>query len=206
MEHAGAPHTDRVELRDGRAVLVAPLHVDDRDRFVSGIGRASAESLYRRFMSPVERLSDLQLRYLLDVDHRDHVALLAVDEDTGEAVAIARFVRDPDRHNVAEAAVLVVDDWQGCGLGKALCRLLADRARALGVERFEAWLLVENRPMMAVLEALGPIREVARDGGTLLVEVDLPERGIGEHMTGILRAVASGDFELAAKPGEDEEG
>lgn len=200
MEHAGAPHTDRVELRDGRAVLVAPLHVDDRERFVEGMGRASAESLYMRFMAPVPRLSDSQLRYLLDVDQRDHVALLAVDEDSGIAVGIARFVRDRKRPTVAEAAVLVVDDWQGNGLGKALCRLLADRAREVGVERFEATLLAENRPMMRILEALGPVREVSRDGPTLLVEVDLPEQGIGEHMTGILRAVATGDFELVPKP------
>jgi RimJ/RimL family protein N-acetyltransferase len=200
VEHAGAPHTDRVELRDGRAVLVAPLHVDDRERFVEGMGRASAESLYMRFMAPVPRLSDSQLRYLLDVDQRDHVALLAVDEDSGIAVGIARFVRDRKRPTVAEAAVLVVDDWQGNGLGKALCRLLADRAREVGVERFEATLLAENRPMMRILEALGPVREVSRDGPTLLVEVDLPEQGIGEHMTGILRAVATGDFELVPKP------
>lgn len=200
MERPGAPHTDRIQLADGRAVLVAPLHVDDRERFVEGMGRASAESLYMRFMAPVPRLSDSQLRYLLDVDQRDHVALLAVDEDSGTAVGIARFVRDPKRPTVAEAAVLVVDDWQGNGLGKALCRLLADRAREVGVERFEATLLAENRPMMRILEALGPVREVSRDGPTLLVEVDLPEQGIGEHMTGILRAVATGDFELVPKP------
>lgn len=203
MERPGAPHTDRIQLTDGRAVLVAPLHVDDRERFVEGMERASAESLYMRFMAPVPRLSDSQLRYLLDVDQRDHVALLAVDEDSGTAVGIARFVRDPDRPAVAEAAVLVVDDWQGSGLGKALCRLLADRARAVGIERFEASLLTENRPMMRVLEALGPVREISRDGPTLLVEVDLPERGIGEHMTGILRAVASGDFELVPTPREE---
>ncbi|HEY8467428.1 MAG TPA: GNAT family N-acetyltransferase [Solirubrobacterales bacterium] len=199
----GAPHTDRVELRDGRVVLVAPLHVDDRERFVSGIGRASPESLYKRFMTPVKRLSEVQLRYLLDVDHRDHEALLAVDEDSGLAVGIARFVRDRERPNVAEGAILVVDDWQGVGLGKALGRLLADRARALGIERFDAWLLSDNRAMLAVLESLGPLREVGRDGATVRVEVELPERGIGEHMTGILRAVATGDFKLAPKPGDD---
>jgi len=202
VEHEGAPHTDRVELRDGRAVLVAPLHVSDRERFVAGLGRASADSLYRRFMAPVKRLEDLQLRYLLDVDQRDHVALLAVAEDDGLAVGIARFVRNPARPDVAEAAILVVDDWQGVGLGKALGRLLADRARALGIDRFEAWLLSDNHAMLAVLDALGPFREVDRDGPTVRVEVDLPERGIGEHMTGILRAVAAGDFKLAPKPGE----
>ena len=208
---AGAPHTDRVELRDGRVALVAPLDPADRARYLAGVERASPESLYMRFMAPVSRLTESQLRYLLEVDHRDHEALLAVDEESGDAVGVGRFVRYPDRPDVAEAAVLVIDEWQGFGLGTTLCRLLAERAREVGVERFEASLLGANHPMLAVLESLGPVREVSRDGSTVTVEVELPERGIGQHMTGILRAVASGGYELATPaagsrkaPGGDE--
>ena len=39
-----------------------------------GLEHASADSLFRRFMAPIVRLSESQLRYLLDVDHRDHEA------------------------------------------------------------------------------------------------------------------------------------
>jgi hypothetical protein len=67
----------------------------------------------------------------------------------------------------------------------------------VGVERFVASLLVSNRSMRSVLDSLGPVREISRDGATVMVDVELPERGIGEHMTGILRAVASGGYELA---------
>jgi len=170
---AGAPRTTRVELRDGSSALVAPLHVDDRGRFLSGLQNASPESLYSRFMTPVERFSESQLRYLLEVDHRDHEALLAVDEDSGEAVGVGRFVRLPATPEVAEAAVIVVDPWQGRGLGKALSRLLAGRARELGVTRFAALLLVDNEPMMALLESLGPVRTVSREGAAIAVEVEL---------------------------------
>ena len=171
---AASPATSRVTLRDGRAVLIAPLHIGDRDRFVAGLGHASPDSLYRRFMSPVARLSASQLRYLLDIDHRDHEALLAVDEEEGEAVGVARFVRLHGATDVAEPAILIVDDWQGMGLGTALGRLLATRARELGIERFEATLLAENRPMMAVLESVGAVRILSREGSTLTVEVTIP--------------------------------
>ena len=202
---SGSPSTARVALRDGRVVLVAPLHPDDRHRYLTGFEKVSAESLYTRFMSPVVRLSESQLRYLLEVDHTDHEALLAVDEEGGEAVGVARFVRSSEAPDVAEAAVLVVDDWQGNGLGKALCRLLAERAREVGVETFEALLLVSNEAMMTLLESLGPVRTVSQDGATIAVEVALPVSGIGEHLTGVLRAAASGDFELATPPsGVDE--
>jgi RimJ/RimL family protein N-acetyltransferase len=174
---AGAPKTTRVKLRDGSRVLVAPLHVDDRGRFLSGLQHASAESLYKRFMTPIERFSESQLRYLLEVDHRDHEALLAVDEESGEAVGVGRFVRLPATPKAAEAAVIVVDPWQGRGLGKALSRLLAERARELGVDRFEAMLLVDNQAMLALLESLGPVRTLSRDGAAIAVEVALANDG-----------------------------
>jgi RimJ/RimL family protein N-acetyltransferase len=200
----GAPTTARVTLRDGRVALVAPLHPDDRSRYLAGVRRISPDSLYKRFLTPVERLSESQLRYLLEVDHRDHEALLAVDEATGDAVGVARFARLVDRPDAAEAAVVVVDDWQGFGLGKALCRLLAQRAREVGVRCFEAYLLAANKPMLALLETLGPVRVLSEEAGTLAVEVSLPDEGIGEHMTGVLRAAAAGDFELVT-PAEEPE-
>jgi RimJ/RimL family protein N-acetyltransferase len=188
-------------LRDGRSVLIGPLDPDDRERFVSGMGRASPDSLYKRFMTPLARLSSTQLAYLLAVDHRDHEALLAIDEDGGEAVAVGRFVRLEDSPSAAEAAVLVIDDWQGLGLGKAVCRLLAVRARELGIERFEATMLSDNRAMKAVLESLGEIRLVASDGSSVSFTVNLPDLESGERMSGVLRAVEDSGFELAT-PGD----
>ncbi|MDQ2675869.1 MAG: GNAT family N-acetyltransferase [Actinomycetota bacterium] len=192
---ASAPRTDRVTLRDGRVALVAPLHPDDRRRYLSGVSKMSEESLYKRFMSPVSRLTESQLRYLLEVDHRDHEALLAVDEDSGEAVGVARFIR-LERPDAAEAAIIVVDSWQGSGLGKAMLRMLAEAARDVGVERFEANVLYNNAPMLALLDSLGPRRVVRREGSSLVIEVPLPQMGIGAHETGMLREVDSGEFEL----------
>jgi RimJ/RimL family protein N-acetyltransferase len=191
----GSPQTRRVELKDGRVALVAPLEASDRRRFVHGMEHASADSLYSRFMSPVTSLSKAQLRYLLNVDHADHEALLAVDEESGEAVGVGRFVRLEDDSAAAEAAVLVIDAWQGCGLGTALCLLLAERARELDIERFVAYLLVSNKAMLGVLERLGPIRTVSRDEAVVEVEVTLPDTGIGEQMSEVLRAAAAGELE-----------
>jgi hypothetical protein len=90
----------------GRVVLIGPFDPNDRQRYLSGLGRASPESMYKRFMTPLPRLPRTQLAYLLGVDHQDHEALLAIDEDGGEAVAVGRFVRLEDSPSAAEAAVL----------------------------------------------------------------------------------------------------
>jgi RimJ/RimL family protein N-acetyltransferase len=172
---SGSPVTTRVELSDGRAVLVAPLYPGDRGRFLTGMQQASPESVYLRFMTPQPQLSDRQVRYLLEIDHRDHEALLAVDEASGEAVGVGRFVRLVDQPEVAEVAMIVIDSWHGLGLGKALGRLLAERARELGIHTFEGRVLAENRAIMAVLESLGEPTVVDRDSGMLVVHVELPE-------------------------------
>jgi len=180
--------------------LVAPLQAGDRERYLAGLSHASAASLFKRFMTPVARLSESQLRYLLEVDHRDHEALLAIDEEDGNAVAVARFVRLEGRDDVAESAVIVVDSWQGHGLGKALSTILAARAREVGIACFESTLLLENTAMMSLLQSFGPVRTLGREGAAVVVEVDLPDTGIGDHMAGVLRVAASGAVEPVLPP------
>lgn len=200
MDTAGSDEI-RVVLRDGSTVVARPITPDDREAFLATFERLGEESRYLRFLTPVPRLSESQVDYLVEVDHENHEALIAFELETGKGVGIARFVRDPEEPAMAEAAVAVADDWQGRGIGKALCRLLADRARQEGIERFDATLLARNQGMLSVLEAIGPTRVVSSESGTIAVEVSLPEQGIGEHMTGVLKAVAGGGFELATPPG-----
>ena len=200
IDAQGAPKTERVTLRDGRVAWsrrFTPMIV----AAISPASNMSEESLYKRFMTPVARLTESQLRYLLEVDHRDHEALLAVDEDSGEAVGVARFIR-LDRPEVAEAAIIVVDSWQGSGLGKAMMRMLAQAACEVGVTSFEANVLYDNAPMLALIDSLGPRESVKHDGSSLVIEVPLPDPGIGVHDTGVLKEVESGEFELVT-PAED---
>ena len=188
-----------VTLRDGSPILIRPIEPEDRDELAAGFERLSPESRYRRFFGPMKELRPRDLDHLTQVDHRDHEALIAFDPETGEGIGVGRFVRLDDGVS-AEAAVTVVDDWQGRGLGTALSRLLADRARDEGIERFTALLLATNEQMHDVLASLGPAHVLSRDAGTVEVEVALPERGIGEHLAGVLRVVAGGTVELATPP------
>ncbi len=81
-----------VTLRDGTTLLVRPIAPGDKDALQRGIEELSDDSRYRRFLAASPRLSDAQLRYLTEVDHHDHEALVALTED-GEPVAVGRFVR-----------------------------------------------------------------------------------------------------------------
>ena len=189
----------RLRLRDDSVVVVRPIRPEDKQEIAGAFARLSEQSRYQRFLTPIAELSASQLRYLTEVDHHDHEALVAFDDAGGEGVGVARFVRLADGHS-AEAAVTVVDDWQGRGLGTALCNLLAERARAEGIDRFTALLLAGNDQMHDVLASLGPAKVLSRSAGTIEVEVAIPEAGIGDHMAGVLRVVAGGTVELATPP------
>ena len=189
----------RVKLRDRSEVLVRPIEPGDKQALARGFARLSADSRYQRFLAPMEELTDAQLAYLTEIDHHDHEALAAFDTETGDGVGVARYVRAPGA-DAAEAAVTVVDDWHGRGLGTALSTLLADRAREEGIRRFTAILLASNRQMLELLATLGPTREVSQKEGIVEIEVELPEAGIGEHMARVLRVAAGGRVELATPP------
>ena len=96
-----------------------PLVDDDRKRLVDAFYRLSEGSRYRRFFAPVRDLSEETLDYLVEIDHHDHEAIVALDAESGDLIGVARYVRQAPGSERAEAAVVVADDWQGLGLGRA---------------------------------------------------------------------------------------
>jgi GNAT superfamily N-acetyltransferase len=155
-------------------VLVRPVGPDDKPLFVAGFARLGEESRYRRFLAAKKRLSDDDLAFFTELDHHGHEALGAVDPTTGEGLAVARYLRDPARPDVAEAAIAVIDDWQKRGLGTVLLERLAIRAHDEGIRHFSASLLVENRAMLALFARVGTVHMTGRSGGTEEVDVHLP--------------------------------
>lgn len=174
-DDARTPHTLRTRLRDGTRVLIRMVGPDDRTQLEQGFERLSTRSRYLRFHAVVEQLSDEQLRYLTEVDQVDHVAWLALDLDAPEhpGIGVARFVRLDDEPNVAEAAVTVLDEYQGRGLGTELLHVLAAAAVQRGITTFRAYVLGENRAMLHVLEALGPTH-TERQLNVYQIDVELP--------------------------------
>lgn len=191
-----------VTLRDGSRATVRPISTQDAEPLRAGFERLSEESRYRRFLAPMQSLTGPMLRYLTDVDHHSHEALVAVAPD-GTLIGVARFVRRPSDPEVAEVAVTVADDHQGHGLGTALLGLLADRARAEGIRRFTALMLASNREMLELIEELGPARTIEQAAGTVELEITLPPHGTGPHLGTLLRGSASGRYRVIATAPEN---
>jgi GNAT superfamily N-acetyltransferase len=154
-------------------VEIRPIEPGDKAALTAAVEQSSDEAVYRRFLNPHGRLTAAELRYLTEVDHRDHEALLAIDPSTGRSVAVARYVRDRERRGSAEIAVAVLETWQGRGVGKALLRGLADRARDEGITEFTALMLSDNRPMRRLFETLGTPRRLSSEAGAVELAIHL---------------------------------
>ena len=195
-----AARTSEVTLRGGTTVLVRPVGPDDRALLADGFERLSPESRYRRFFAPLRVLSDSFLEYLTLIDYVNHFAWGALGRD-GDGrwlgVGLSRYVRLADPA-AAEAAVTVVDDWQGRGLGRILLDALVLEALENGITRFEGDVLAENHPMQELLRRTGA-RFCAEGDGVLRFSIDLPARDDALHgspLDDLLRALAKGVVSL----------
>jgi GNAT superfamily N-acetyltransferase len=184
-------------LRDGTRILVRPIVPEDRERLREGFARLSARSRYRRFLTSLEHLSDQQVRDLTEIDYDDHMAWVAVDPSRPSlpGLGVARYVRLAEEPAVAEAAVTVLDEYQGRGIGTILLRMLAGSAREHGIRSFRGYVLAENAPMMDILHDLGVT--AVQEGPLLRVDVPIPATAdeLPDTPTGkVFKSVAKGEL------------
>jgi GNAT superfamily N-acetyltransferase len=165
-----------IELRDGSWALLRPIRPADKARLRSGLDRLSARSRELAFHMPLRELTDEQLHYVTEVDHRNHVAWLALDPDDLDApgMGIGRYIRLRHDPHVAEAAITVLDRYQGRGLGTVLLALLTRTAIANGIRVFRNYVLADNDAMLAMLDQLGATRQLLTHH-VYEVDFELPE-------------------------------
>jgi RimJ/RimL family protein N-acetyltransferase len=183
-----------VTLRSGDIVRIRQIQPDDAPALVRAYANLGEQSRYRRFFTIMPALPESILKAAVEVDHRDHEALVAVPLLSAEIVGECRFIRLPDQPDTAEVGVTVVDAWQGRGLGSALLALLSERALEAGIEYFTAEVLAENRTMLALLPSLGHV-ETESHGPVVAASVELtePPRQHSPDFLELLAAAARGE-------------
>jgi GNAT superfamily N-acetyltransferase len=197
--------TRTIALRDGEAIAVRQIEPADKPLLRGAFERLSEESRRRRFMGPAEALSEEDLIYLTDVDHRRHEALVGLDPDSGAILGVARWFRRPGDREVAELAVAVIDERQGRGIGSALVAELNGRAREEGILRYHAIVSTDNVAVIEALERGGAVRKDAADEPDAIhFEADVPGEGegVGAGVAEGLRAAAGGQLRLAGAAAE----
>jgi RimJ/RimL family protein N-acetyltransferase len=150
-----AEYSVREHLRDDRPITIRALRSDDRAGMLAAIGRTSMQSLQRRFFVPKKGFSEREMAFFLDIDFESHVAIVAeIPEDGSPIIAGGGryIVVHPDQ---AEVAFVVVDAYQGQGIGTVLMRHLATLARNAGLKELVAEVLPENTAMLKLFKKFG---------------------------------------------------
>ena len=150
-----ADYSVKERLPDGRELEIRALRPADQAEMLAAIGRTGAQSLQRRFFVAKRGFSDQEIAFFMNIDFINHVALVAlVLEDERHTIAGGgRYV--VVRPGRAEVAFLVVDGYQGLGIGSSLARHLAVLARRSGLDELVADVLPENIAMLKLFKRLG---------------------------------------------------
>jgi RimJ/RimL family protein N-acetyltransferase len=164
-----AKYEEVESLRDGRQFRVRALKSGDRASLLSAVSQSSAQSLYRRFFSPKRDFTEDEINYFMNVDFVGHVALVAELEEYGRGVIIGGGRYMLVEPGTAEVAFVVVDRYQGQGVGTALMRHLAAIARRLGLKELTAEVLADNTSMLKVFENSGLGVSTTREAGVIHV-------------------------------------
>jgi RimJ/RimL family protein N-acetyltransferase len=138
----------------------------------------SLRTRYLRFLSPMPALPDPVVRLLARVDYCRHLALVAVDDDGGDAeiVGLGSFGAIDDRN--AEVALVVRDDWQQQHLGTELASRVLQAAEDRGFHRFIVHVLADNVAIRRLLKHVGDVVSTRVSGSTYeLAFVRRPHRG-----------------------------
>src|SRR6516165_9257889 len=88
-------------------VTARPVHADDDERVRRFFDRLSSDTVYKRFFTPMPRLNERMLRYLVDVDHDRREAVVALCRD--EIIGMAGYDRVAASPRIAETAIVVED-------------------------------------------------------------------------------------------------
>lgn len=161
--------SQRLALRDGSEALVRAIRPDDKQRLSDSFHRLTGKSIYFRFFSIKHELTEAELECFTEVDFEHHVGLVATVFRGGQEqiVGVGRYVEAAatGSERGAEIAFAVDDAYQQLGVGTRLFEQIVHVARANGIGRLEADVLLDNMGMLEIFRHSGySLRTTIGDG------------------------------------------
>ena len=156
-----------VKLADLGTILLRPIRPEDENLYAGFFAKVESADIRLRFFHPRVGLSHRFLARLTQIDYAREMAFVAISQDTGELLGVARFVADPD-FVAGEYGILVRSDLKGKGLGWAMMTQLIEYARASKLQQIYGYILAHNTTMLAMCEQLGFLTPIDADDPALV--------------------------------------
>jgi acetyltransferase len=114
----------------------------------------SAADLRLRFFDSIKEFTHPFLARLTQLDYARAMAIIAIDEASGDALGVVRVHSDPIGDS-GEYAILLRSDLKGHGLGWSLMQMIIEYSKAKGLKRIVGQILQENSVMLNMCRELG---------------------------------------------------
>jgi L-amino acid N-acyltransferase YncA len=163
IENAGKPLTST--LPNGNQMTIRMVRLNDVALIDEMHERISRESMYYRYLGVCKpSLKDLQRLCALENEH-GVVIVATVQGEREKVIGLACFGSNPNNPATAEPAVLVEDQYQGCGVGKRLLGTLFQHAVERGIEAFDCYIHPTNQPVLHLIKRCGLPHDIHYNDG-----------------------------------------
>jgi len=152
-------------LKNGREILLRPIKPEDEPMWLEMFQSFSEESIRYRFFQMLKDTShELRVRYC-NIDYDREVAIVAEENEEGrrKILGVGRLSIEPDGKS-GELAFIVVDKWQGLGLGTKIVDYVLEIAKEKGIEKVFAIMLSDNCRALNLTKKMGFQHEYLSDG------------------------------------------
>jgi acetyltransferase len=164
-------------LRDGSSCHIRPIRPEDEPLMIRFHEKLSDQTVYMRYLEKLkldQRIAHERLARVCFIDYNREMALVALYTVEGkeEIVGVARLTK---MHGVnqAEVSILIRDDFQRRGLGRALMERLLQVARDEKLSRVVAFIRHDNIGMQKLAVRAGLVLDFASDPDLVIAGRDL---------------------------------
>jgi acyl-CoA hydrolase/GNAT superfamily N-acetyltransferase len=144
-----------VEFRDGLKAHVRAVKTTDESMVRDLFYQLSKGSVYFRYFSPRRSMPHQNLQKYVNLPEEQGISLVITvgPKERRRMIAEGRFVQTDD-DPLADAAMMVDEEYHGKGIGTFLLTYLIELAKERGVPGFKADIISSNAPPLRILEKL----------------------------------------------------
>jgi acyl-CoA hydrolase/GNAT superfamily N-acetyltransferase len=166
-----------VTLRAGMKILFRPIKPTDEAMMQELFYSLSEDSIYYRFFHRTQVMPHKKVQRFTTIDYQKDMAIVGVVEEYGreKIIAVGRYALESES-NMAEAALLVQDEWQGRGIGTRLLKYLIQIAKSRKIAGFKAQIMADNKAPLHMAHKTGYTVETTLEDGVFLVSFKFQER------------------------------
>ncbi|MEX1299292.1 MAG: GNAT family N-acetyltransferase [Desulfotignum sp.] len=164
---------DKEFVLGGQArMVVRPSKASDVTGLQDLFYKLPPNDVYTRFFRHMKQFSISEAEHFCNVDYENEMAFVVTigDREKEQIIGSSFYVVDPST-NMAEVAYMILHEWHGRGIGKALQERMTEYAKSKGIKGFKADIMCENTAMFNLAKKCGARVTSRLDGDVYEVEM-----------------------------------